>query len=108
MGTICCLECSSCDVTHGKLIGNSKPAAKGQLECIQGNLGEACGLAKHRITTHTHIRIKLLIHSAVVMCVDVVRAHSGILRHVPQKLESAFPLFRWDHLCQSGDCRKNC
>lgn len=50
--------------------------------------GGACGLAKHRITTHTHIRIKLLIHSAVVMCVDVVRAHSGILSHVPQSSSS--------------------
>lgn len=36
---ICCLECSSCEVTHGKLIGNSKPAAKGQPECIRGNMG---------------------------------------------------------------------
>ncbi len=41
---ICCLECSSCEVTHGKLIGNSKPAAKGQMECIRQMWGELVAL----------------------------------------------------------------
>lgn len=48
-----CLEYSSCEVTQGKLIENSKPAAKGQMECIQQIWGKLVAL-QVSMGTHTH------------------------------------------------------
>lgn len=45
---------SSCEVTHGKLIENSKLAAKGQTECIQ-QIWRVFVAAKH-MNEHTHTR----------------------------------------------------
>lgn len=102
---IYCPGCSSCEVTHGKLIENSKPAAKGQTECIRQIWGVLVALQNTWMSacahTHTHTdKTNLMCGAVRIWCVRLYTflcqsTDFWILSHVPWKFKSAFPLFGW-------------